>query len=303
MYICCTCPSKGDGIYQKSRLAGRCGAVRRRPLPNEHRRLAGRTRKFPFAGDRSTPGGWRGGVYDSMITDSEFSPWVANRSAAHVIVASLESLELEDEDRHHLSKARRLRAGEAVSVTDGRGGWRLCRFQADGTLAPDGEVQRQPRGTPLLTVGFAPVKGDRPEWAVQKLTEIGVDRILILSAERSVVRWTAERAPHHLTRLRGIIRQAVMQSRRVWVPELTGVLTATSLAGDPGVAMAAPGGAPPQLAHPTVLVGPEGGWSPSEEQAATTSIQLGPGILRTESAAVAAGVLLVALRAGLVRPA
>jgi 16S rRNA (uracil1498-N3)-methyltransferase len=238
-----------------------------------------------------------------MITDSEFSPAAANRSAAHVIVASLEALELEDEDRRHLAKALRLRAGEAVSVTDGRGGWRLCRFRADGTVVPDGEVRRQPRCAPLLTVGFAPVKGDRPEWAVQKLTEIGVDRIVILSAERSVVRWTPERAPHHLTRLRGIVRQAVMQSRRVWVPELTGVVTAASLAADPGVAIAAPGGVPPQLAYPTVLVGPEGGWSPSEERAATTSIQLGPGILRTESAAVAAGVLLVALRSGLVRPA
>jgi 16S rRNA (uracil1498-N3)-methyltransferase len=238
-----------------------------------------------------------------MIIDSEFSSAAPNRTAAHVIVASLEAPEVEGEDQHHLVKVLRLRAGEAVSVTDGRGGWRLCRFRADGTLAPDGEVQRQPQCAPLLTVGFAPVKGDRPEWAVQKLTEIGVDRIVILSTERSVVRWNAERAPHHLTRLRGVVRQAVMQSRQVWVPELTGVVNAMSLAAEPGVAIAAPGGARPQLAYPTVLVGPEGGWSPSEERAATASIRLGPGILRTESAAVAAGVLLAALRSGLVQHA
>jgi RsmE family RNA methyltransferase len=51
-----------------------------------------------------------------------------------------------------------------------------------------------------------------------------------------------------------------------------------------------------------VLVGPEGGWSPQEEESARARVDLGPSVLRTESAAVAAGVFLVGLRAGLVRP-
>jgi 16S rRNA (uracil1498-N3)-methyltransferase len=221
-----------------------------------------------------------------------------------VIVADLGSPELDDEDRHHLQAVLRLRPGEAVSATDGRGGWRPCRYQANGVLVADGEVVRAVRPTPELTVGFAPVKGERPEWAVQKLTELGIDRIVILNAERGVVRWDTGRADHHLARLRAVVRQAVMQSRQTRVPELIGPLDAASLAATgPGVALAAHDGGPPSLATPTVLVGPEGGWSPSESAKATSLVGLGPGVLRTESAAVAAGVLLAALRSGLVLPA
>jgi 16S rRNA (uracil1498-N3)-methyltransferase len=149
-------------------------------------------------------------------------------------------------------------------------------------------------------VGFAPVKGDRPEWAVQKLAELGVDRIMILQADRSVVRWEGRRADQHLDRLRAIIRHAVMQSRQCWLPELTGVHPVSSLATGSGVAVACRGGAAPSLTHTTILVGPEGGWTPMEEASAGAKVELGGPVLRTESAAVAAGVLLTALRAGLV---
>jgi 16S rRNA (uracil1498-N3)-methyltransferase len=225
----------------------------------------------------------------------------AYRSAAHVIVADLGSLEVDDEDRHHLAVLR-LRPGEAVSATDGRGAWRPCRYAGDGTLVADADVICGIQPAPLLTVGFPPVKGDRPEWAVQKLTEIGIDRIVVLRTERAVVRWDADRAAHHLNRLRAVVRQAVMQSRQTWLPELSGPEDAISLMAGPGVAIAAGTGGPPSLACPTVLIGPEGGWSPGEEAGATASVRLGPGVLRTESAAVAAGVLLAALRSGLVLP-
>ncbi len=238
-----------------------------------------------------------------MITDADSSSPAAYRSAAHVIVADLRSPELDDDDRHHLGAVLRLRPGEVVSATDGQGAWRPCRYAVDGALVADGEVVHTSRPSPQLTVGFPPVKGDRPEWAVQKLTEIGIDRIIILRTDRGVVRWDARRADHHLARLRAVVRQAVMQSRQTWVPEISGPEDAGSLAGRPDVAMAARSGVPPTLAAPTVLVGPEGGWSPEEEARATTWVRLGPGVLRTESAAVAAGVLLAALRSGLVLPA
>jgi 16S rRNA (uracil1498-N3)-methyltransferase len=220
-----------------------------------------------------------------------------------VIVADLEALELADEDEWHLGKVLRLRTGELVSATDGRGGWRPTRYRPGATLAPDGEISHMRRSDPFLTVGFAPVKGDRPEWAVQKLTEIGIDRILFLRAERSVVRWDDERAARQLARLRAVARQAVMQSRQMWLPELAGVEDAASLGAAPGVAFAVPNGAAPTLAYPTVLIGPEGGWTPSEEAAARAAVRLGPTTLRTESAAVVAGALLAGLRAGLVRSA
>ena len=243
---------------------------------------------------------WR---YHPMIAVPESYLEAARRAAAHVIVADLDAPELAGEDRHHVESVLRLRVGEVVSATDGRGAGRLCRFGAEGALLPETEVVLRPRPSPSITVGFTPIKGDRPEWAVQKLAEIGVDRIVILRAARSVVRWEGERTDRHLARLRAVVRQAVMQSRQVWLPELIGVEDALSMLANPGVAIAAPGGAPPSLDVPTVLVGPEGGWSGHEEESAGARLDLGPTVLRTESAAVAAGVLLVGLRAGLVRPA
>jgi 16S rRNA (uracil1498-N3)-methyltransferase len=227
---------------------------------------------------------------------------IRRTAAAHVVVTDLQSPRVHDEDRHHLESVLRLRLGEAVSVTDGLGGWRLCRYGLDGVLAPDGDVVRRDRPQPPITIGFAPVKGDRPEWAVQKLTEIGVDRVIILRTQRGVVRWEGEKAARHLERLRAVARQALMQSRRLWLPEIVGPEDASVLAARAGVAIAAPGGDHPSLSFATVLVGPEGGWTESEEQVAQARIGLGDGVLRAESAAVTAGILLTALRSGLVKP-
>jgi len=74
------------------------------------------------------------------------------------------------------------------------------------------------------------------------------------------------------------------------------------LLGAPGVALADPGGAAPSLAHPTVVIGPEGGFTAEEWAAARATVRLGPLVLRAETAAIAAGALLGALRDGLVAP-
>jgi 16S rRNA (uracil1498-N3)-methyltransferase len=291
-------------------------------------------------------------------------------AAAHVFVDDLEVPVLGADDAHHLARVLRLQPGETVSVADGRGGWRLCAFTggraaptdgrgvpADGRgaagagrgpaagLEPVGPVGHPPILTPSITVGFALTKGDRPEWAVQKLTEIGVDRIIPLHTARSVVRWDGDRAGRHLERLREVARQAAMQSRRLLLPVLDevsvptqvlagasalaasaapgvgtaptgatalGVETALGVAAVEGVAtaqggaapavgipaLAVPGGAPLSLRHPTVLVGPEGGWSSEEEDAAPATVDLGPTVLRTETAAVVAAAILAALRGG-----
>lgn len=196
----------------------------------------------------------------------------------------------------------RLRAGDLVTVSDGAGGRLACRFGP--ALEPLGEVERVPAPAPAVTVAFAVVKGQRPEWAVQKLTEVGVDRIVPLVTARSVVRWPAGEAGTQVARLRRVAREAAMQSRRVWLPVVDAVTPFAALAGGPGVAVAAVGGGPPTLAFPTILIGPEGGWDDVELAAATPQrvVGLGPSILRTETAAVVAGALLCALRAGLVAP-
>ena len=225
-----------------------------------------------------------------------------------MVVENLDDPHLDPADIHHLGKVLRLRPGEALGATDGRGGLRRLVWRGGGSVEPGGEADRLPRAEPSLTVAFPPVKGDRPEWAVQKLTEIGVDRIVLMHAERSVVRWEGDRAGGHLERLRRVARSALMQSKGRWLPELSVDEFSSLVSGagpGPAVAMALPGDpGKPSLAQPTVLVGPEGGWSAGEEQArGVAHIGLGPTVLRSETAAVAAAVLLCGLRSGLVGPA
>ena len=218
-------------------------------------------------------------------------------SSAHVFVESIEHPALTNEDDHHLCRVLRLRHNEAVSVSDGAGRWRLCRIDAVGGLQADGAVERVPSANPPVAVGFALPKGDRPEWIVQKLTEIGVDRIIVLYADRNVARWDASKTDRQMDRLRRIAREASMQSRRVVLPDLIGPLSIADLVrSEPGAAFAEPGGDRISLAHPTVLIGPEGGWTPTEMAAAQHTVALGSTILRVDTAAVVAGAQLAALR-------
>ena len=186
-------------------------------------------------------------------------------------------------------------------MSDGAGGWRRCRFGP--VLEPVGDVERVPRPQPQVTVAFAVVKGQRPEWAVQKLTEVGVDRIVPLVTARSVVRWAPGESGGPVERLRRVAKEAAVQSRRVWLPVVDPVTTFPALAADDGAALAHPGGGRPTLDRPLLLVGPEGGWDEAELAAGPPVVGLGPSVLRTETAAVVAGALLCALRAGVVGPA
>ncbi|MEX2658893.1 MAG: RsmE family RNA methyltransferase [Acidimicrobiales bacterium] len=206
------------------------------------------------------------------------------------------------DDQHHLERVLRLRAGDAVSVADGRGRWRLCALGDRGHLDPTGEVRDVPATTPLITIAFAVTKGERPELAVQKLTELGVDRITVFHAHRSVARWEGERAARHLERLRRVSREAAVQSRRAWLPTVTELTDVATLLSSPGSALADPSGAPPSLAHPTVVVGPEGGFTAEERAVAHSMVRLGPLVLRAETAAMAAGTLLSGMRDGVVAP-
>jgi 16S rRNA (uracil1498-N3)-methyltransferase len=135
---------------------------------------------------------------------------------------------------------------------------------------------------------------------VQKLTELGVDRIVPFLAERSVVRWDEARAAHHQARLTKVARMASMQSRRTRLPVLEALQPFADVVNVPALALAAPDGGQPSLDLPAIAVGPEGGWSDAERNCGLPSVSLGPTVLRTETAAVVAGVLLAALRAGLV---
>ena len=136
-----------------------------------------------------------------------------------------------------------------------------------------------------------PSKLDRPEWIVQKLTELGVDRIVLLHAERSVVRWDDARADKQLGRLRRIAREAGAQSRRVRLPEVSLVPWA-ELVVRQGVALADPDGDPLGPDVDTIVVGPEGGFTHEELEAVPHVVRLSSLVLRVETAAIAAAVLL-----------
>jgi 16S rRNA (uracil1498-N3)-methyltransferase len=223
-----------------------------------------------------------------------------------------------DDDAHHLGRVLRLRAGEEVIVSDGAGHWARTRWRAgEGATAAleplhdgsgpggDGSVQFAAAATPALAVAFAPTKGERPEWVVQKLTELGIDRIIPLISERSVVRWEGARGAGVVERLRRVAREAASQCRRVWLPEVTDVVRFADLGalGAPGeVVLAQLSGAPLGTTQRVVAVGPEGGWSGEELGAGLPTVGFGLSVLRAETAAVTAGALMVSLRTGTVAP-
>ena len=220
------------------------------------------------------------------------------RSAAHVFVESINAPQMNDEDAHHLARVLRLRAGEQVSVSDGAGRWRMCAFTAATAgvqLEAFTSVQQDAPPQPSITVGFALAKGDRPEWIVQKLTEIGIDRIVLVDATRSIVRWDPDKAVRNLERLRKVAREAAMQSRRTWLPQIAGPFALADLVAD-GVAIAEPDGPQLERSVHTVLVGPEGGWADAELAVAPRRVGLGNTILRVETAAVVAAAQLAAVR-------
>jgi 16S rRNA (uracil1498-N3)-methyltransferase len=153
-----------------------------------------------------------------------------------------------------------------------------------------------------VTVGFSVAKGDRTDWAVAKLSELGVDVIVPVVCERTAVRWSDQAATRQHARLGRIAREASMQARRLWLPEILELLPIADVAGrlGSGIALAEPGGEAPSLAAPVILVGPEGGFTPRELALGFPLVTLGDTILRVETAAVVAGAMLTGLRAGVV---
>ena len=210
-------------------------------------------------------------------------------AAAHLLVESLVVPELEPSADHHLRRVLRVPAGRTVTVTDGRGSWRACAV-TDSGLESLGPVVAEPASDDPFTLYCAIPKHDRPEWIVQKATELGADRIVWLHAQRSVVRWDSERTTRHLERLRRIAVEAMLQSRRVRAPELDGPIAAAEVLARDQVVVAEPGGRTLRPGDRQIAVGPEGGWSEDEVRLARDLVGLGADVLRVETAAIVACV-------------
>lgn len=212
-----------------------------------------------------------------------------------MLVDNVEQPELRPSDRHHLERVLRLRPGTEITVGDGFGAWRVVRLAS--TLDPVGPVLHVPEETNPISIGCALTKGDKPELAVQKLTELGVDRIILFASARSVVRWDDGRVEANMERLRRVVESAVSQCRRAWSPTVTNLANFSSAVLLTGVALAAADGEKydPDR-HELILVGPEGGWSPEEVAVSVPRVVLGPHILRAETAALAAASIATATR-------
>lgn len=220
----------------------------------------------------------------------------AGDGGPHLFVDSIEVPELGEDDAHHLRRVLRVRAGDAVTMSDGKGRWCPAVVVGHSELEQTGDVVEVPVSTPEITVGFVVTKGDRPGWVVQKLTELGVDRIQLLWSARSVVRWDEAKAEAQLDRLRTVARGAAMQSRQVRLPAVVGVDAVDVALAASGGALAHRDGAPPSLTTPCVYVGPEGGWDAREVALSPQRVALGLSVLRADTAAVVAGTALTMLR-------
>jgi 16S rRNA (uracil1498-N3)-methyltransferase len=215
---------------------------------------------------------------------------VLRASAAHVFVESLAAPHLTERDDHHLRKVLRIRETDAITLGDGVGGWAEARLKRDGVCV-DSEPMFEPAARPSAVVSAIP-KGSRPELIVQKATEIGVNTLIFMDCARSVVRWDPRRARLQLERLRRVAREAAMQSRRLWLPDVLGVVPFGEAAASPTCAIADPDGGDLGAEIDSVLVGPEGGFTESELDAVANRVSLSRNVLRVETAALTAAFLL-----------
>jgi 16S rRNA (uracil1498-N3)-methyltransferase len=208
----------------------------------------------------------------------------------------------------HLTRVLRLRSGQAFTLFNGRGGEYAATIEAlhgERVAVAVGESRPIERESPLaLTLAQGVSRGERMDLIVQKAIELGASRIVPLLTERSVVRLGASQAARKLEHWRAIAVAACEQSGRNRLPELSPLLSLSEfVSGAAGTRLLlSPTGTmslddvPRTAAGVTVLIGPEGGFTEAEQQTAVGAgfmpVRLGPRVLRTETAAIAALALL-----------
>ena len=211
---------------------------------------------------------------------------------------------------NHITRVLRLERGDALTVFDGRGGEyaaRIEEFRKGAVIVSVGDASTVIRESPLsLTLAQGVSRGERMDWVVQKATELGVTRIVPVLTERTVVKLDAKQAERKLLHWQGIATAACEQSGRDRIPAIDAPLEMAAFLG--GVdrratrVLLSPTGSlriselPRPDAGIVVLIGPEGGLADTEQRAALAAgfvaVRMGPRVLRTETAAVAALTLL-----------
>ena len=212
---------------------------------------------------------------------------------------------LEGEPANHVARVLRLRAGDAVTLFDGRGGEYAATIREQMKKAVTVEVgghRAVEVESPLpVTLMQGIAKGERMDFTIQKAVEMGVHRVLPVFTARSVVRLEGERLERRWHHWRGVAVAACEQCGRNRLPEVAAPQALTDWLAAPPAGLrlllhhrseATVGSLAPPPEGVVLLIGPEGGLNERERQAAQTAgftgLRLGPRVLRTETAALAA---------------
>ena len=213
-----------------------------------------------------------------------------------------------DEDVRHIATVLRMKTGDELLLCDGQGTEYTVRIAEISRARIETEIVgrlNQESRYPRITLGQGLPKSDKMDWIVQKATELGVTAIAPLVTERTIVKIRDEQK--RAVRWQKIAKEAAMQSNRPDIPQIERIRSFRdfifSLDPDPSTLFLFPWeeGTEPfrnvlrqksGVMNIVVLIGPEGGFSSSEAEAAKGRgfhlVSLGPNILRTETAAIAA---------------
>jgi 16S rRNA (uracil1498-N3)-methyltransferase len=216
------------------------------------------------------------------------------------------SVELTGAEAKHAVTVSRMRVGERLSIGNGQGlvvTGEITETDAGRLTLRADTVVHAGAPAPRITLAQALAKGDRDELAVQAATELGIDRVVPWSAERSISRWDAAKAVKGRARWESIVREATKQSIRAWLPTVDDLHSTKKLAGrDERVIVLDPTGnvALTELElddrDVMLVVGPEGGVSDQElrvfREAGADVVRLGSEVLRTSTAGPAALAVL-----------
>jgi 16S rRNA (uracil1498-N3)-methyltransferase len=221
-------------------------------------------------------------------------------------VASGKRLVVEGSAANHIARVLRLRSGDALTVFDGTGGEfgaRIDEFRKEAVVVTVQEHRPLDRESPLpLTLMQGISRGERMDWIIQKATELGASRIVPVFTKRSVVRLDEKQAERKSQHWRAIAVAACEQCGRNRIPDLAAPVDFFDVLPPDS------SGSTRLLLSPTgdlriddlkevgrgitVLIGPEGGLEDVEREAAIAAgfkaVRLGPRVLRTETAAIAA---------------
>jgi 16S rRNA (uracil1498-N3)-methyltransferase len=231
-------------------------------------------------------------------------------SAPHFFAADVsgDRVTLDGDEARHASRVLRVRPGEVVTVADGDGNVVRATVEEAGSrlVAVVTDRWADPPAVPSIHVFPAIPKAGKLDLVVQKLTELGVDVIQPFPAARSVSRWNETKATAQTERLASIAHEASKQSRRSRLPEIRPPAPPTSLEL-PGCTLvldeeaedrllgALPVEAPAGIG---LVIGPEGGLERDEirvfQGRGARAVSLGPLMLRTETASLAATAVVAA---------